>query len=378
MTAPYNMLTGFAAEIESGEGLRAPSIEERQVEELCAQAELDIDEEIEAPPVALFIGDSPACTFGNFSASIGKPKGKKTFNVSAMVVAALINSRVLLYRGNMPAGKNRILYFDTEQSRYHAFRVFRRIVRLSRLSNAEVKRRIRFMALRRYSVDDRIRIIDHTIRRSTDVGLVVIDGIRDLMQDINNPRESTVIVNYLMNWTEELNLHIHTIIHQNKGDDNARGHIGTEINNKAETVLKVDKDKTDDSISTVEAVYIRDITFPSFAFQIDQEGLPVLLENHTPDESQRKERAAWEPYFDISEATHRSVLSSVFPTDDTEWQRGELMQKLTLAFHKEGILLSNGKVKKLVTFYINKRMIEQIDGSKKKGNPFRYLPDFKY
>ena len=36
---------------------------------------------------------------------------------------------------------------------------------------------------------------------------------------------------------------IHTILHQNKGEEHARGHIGTELSNKAETVLQVEKDE---------------------------------------------------------------------------------------------------------------------------------------
>ena len=44
-----------------------------------------------------------------------------------------------------------------------------------------------------------------------------------------------------MQWTDDRQIHIHTILHQNKGDENARGHIGTELNNKAETVLLVEK-----------------------------------------------------------------------------------------------------------------------------------------
>ena len=47
-----------------------------------------------------------------------------------------------------------------------------------------------------------------------------------------------------MQWTDDRQIHIHTILHQNKGDENARGHIGTELNNKAETVLLVEKDKS--------------------------------------------------------------------------------------------------------------------------------------
>ncbi|MDE6649883.1 MAG: mobilization protein, partial [Muribaculaceae bacterium] len=97
-----------------------------------------------------------------------------------------------------------------------------------------------------------------------------------------------------------------TIIHQNKGDENARGHIGTEINNKSETVLKVEKDNHNESVSTVEAVYIRDITFPSFAFQINSSALPELLLNYEASKDS-KGNVAWNPYFDITEDMHRKV-----------------------------------------------------------------------
>lgn len=371
-------LGSFVDEIESGAGLREPTPDEERFEALCCEAQLNIDREIPAPPVAIYIGDSPACTFGNFSASIGKPKGKKTFNVSALVAAALTNSTVLRYRGNMPSIQNRILYFDTEQSTYHAHRVFKRIARLTDMDNDEIKRRISFYALRRYSVEDRIAMIDHLIRHSKGVGLVIIDGIRDLMLDINSPRESMQIVNYLMKWTEEYNLHIHTIIHQNKGDENARGHIGTEINNKSETVLKVEKDKRDVSISTVEAVYIRDITFPSFAFQINSQALPELLLNYEPAK-ETKGNEAWDPYFDITEDIHRRALSKAFPTPETMLRRGQMEDALRDTYGEEGVdLTTDYRIDKLIKFLINKRMIEQVDVGKKKGNPFRFLSNFYY
>ena len=70
---------------------------------------------------------------------------------------------------------------------------------------------------------------------------MIIDGIRDFVYDINSPSESTKIITLLMQWTDERQIHIHAILHQNKGDENTRGHIGTELNNKAETVLLVEK-----------------------------------------------------------------------------------------------------------------------------------------
>lgn len=377
MDTMNNPLIIFNAEAENGGSPQAADPAKMRYERMCNEAQLDIDKEVPPPPVAIYIGESPACTFGNFSASIGKPKGKKTFNVSAMTAAAMTNSTILNYRGSMPLNQNGILYFDTEQSTYHAFRVFKRIATLTRRSNQEINERIKYFALRKYSVEDRIGMIDHKIRNTPAVGLVIIDGIRDLMLDINSPREATLIVNYLMNWTEEFNLHLHTVIHQNKGDENARGHIGTEINNKSETVLRVEKDKNDDAISTVEAVYIRDISFPSFAFRINDEALPELIKDYVPT-PEAKGNEAWDPYHDISEDTHRSALDSAFSNPDTLLRHGELMDALRDAYADEDIELSDYKLKILITFLKNKRMIEQVNKGKKKGNPYRYLQDFYY
>lgn len=368
-------LISFNTGADNGGNHQAADPAKMRYERMCNEAQLDIDKEVPPPPVAIYIGDSLACTFGNFSASIGKPKGKKTFNVSAMTAAAMTNSSILNYRGNMPPNQNGILYFDTEQSTYHAFRVFKRIVTLTRKSNQEINERIKYFALRKYSVEDRIGMIDHKIRNTPAIGLVIIDGIRDLMLDINSPREATLIVNYLMNWTEEFNLHLHTVIHQNKGDENARGHIGTEINNKSETVLRVEKDKNDDAISTVEAVYIRDISFPPFAFRINDEALPELIKDYVPT-PEPKGNEAWDPYHDISEDTHRCALDSAFPNPDTLLRHGELMDALRDAYADEDIELSDYKLKILITFLKNKRMNEQVDKGKKKGNPYRYLQDF--
>ena len=62
---------------------------------------------------------------------------------------------------------------------------------------------------------------------------MVIEVIHDLMLDINNSIESIQLVEGLMRWTNERDTHIQTMLHLNRGDDNAQGHIGTELNNKA-------------------------------------------------------------------------------------------------------------------------------------------------
>lgn len=165
--------------------------------------------------------------------------------MSAIVAAALVNGQVLEYRASFPESKRNILYFDTEQSPYHRQLVMQRILRLARLPIDKEPQNLKFSHLRAIvDPNERREIIRYAIYNTPNVGLVVINGIRDLMLDINNSTEATKLVGDLMQWTSEQNIHIQTVLHLNKGDDNARGHIGTELNNKAETVLQITRDNT--------------------------------------------------------------------------------------------------------------------------------------
>ena len=59
---------------------------------------LSLEKEYEQEPEVLKIGEVAIGTLGNFSASIGKAKSKKTFNVSAMVAAALSGKEYLSFK----------------------------------------------------------------------------------------------------------------------------------------------------------------------------------------------------------------------------------------------------------------------------------------
>lgn len=101
---------------------------DRELAELLHKA----TDKFDVPPENLWVGDSTIATFVNFSASTGKAKSRKTFNVSAIVAASLINGAVLKYRACLPHKQRKVLYFDTEQSRYHCHNVLTRILRLAK------------------------------------------------------------------------------------------------------------------------------------------------------------------------------------------------------------------------------------------------------
>ncbi len=145
--------------------------------------------------------DSVIGTLGNFSASIGKAKSKKTFNVSAIVAAALTNGTVLRYSASLPENKRRVLYIDTEQSPYHCQKVIKRILRMCGMPTDKDHESLEFLALRKYSPEERIEITRQAIYNLPDIGLVIIDGIRDFVLLLSGKKRqnhifSTNIISY--------------------------------------------------------------------------------------------------------------------------------------------------------------------------------------
>lgn len=331
-------------------------------------ARLLVTDEFDSPPVILRVDDSVVGTLGNFSASTGKAKSKKTFNVCAIVAAAMTGDTVLNYSASLPPGKRKILYADTEQSPFHCKRVLSRILQLAGLIADAHPECLEFLCLRRYATKDRLAKIEQAIYEIEGLGLVVIDGIRDLAHDINSPGESTDLITKLMQWTDERKIHIHTVLHLNKGDDNTRGHLGTELNNKAETVLQITKDDFDKDISSVSSSHIRDRDFEPFAFRINSDALPESVEDYQPRQNGAPKGF---DYQEVSEAKHREALEILF-SQAAQVSYSSLIDKLQSSYTAIGHSFGINKAKKLKTFLENKRMIVKEDKF------YRYNPDFVY
>ncbi len=82
--------------------LNKDNFSDKELESYLSKGEIKATDKITIPPKILFVGDCTIATFGNFNASTGKAKSKKTFNISAMVAAAVTNTTVLNYRADLP------------------------------------------------------------------------------------------------------------------------------------------------------------------------------------------------------------------------------------------------------------------------------------
>ncbi|SUE34418.1 AAA family ATPase [Rikenella microfusus] len=349
----------------------SPSREELAV--YMEESIVSVTNAYEQSPVVLMVDDAVIGTLGNFSASIGKVKSKKTFNVSAIVASALSDSTVLHYRAIFPDNKRKILYIDTEQGRHHCQQVLKRILRLAELPEDKKPDNLLMLALRKFSPKIRLLIVEQAIDTIPDLGLVVIDGIRDFLYDINSPGESTDIISKFMQWTNDRQIHIHTVLHQNKNDEHARGHIGTELNNKAETIMQVEVDKEDKSISVVEAVHIRDREFEPFAFRINEETLPELVEPYLSKEKKigRLSKEPFDPDKEIPKNVHRPALDATFANGNIG-NYNDYLEQLKEGYRLQGVKLGYNKAVKVSKFLRNKRIVIKV------GKEYQINPEYHY
>lgn len=318
----------------------------------------------EVPPEIIKVKDTTIATLGNISASVGKPKSKKTFNVSAIVASALSGKEVLFYKASLPQGKEKILYVDTEQSKCHCHKVMARILQLAGLSLDTEPENLKFLMLREYSPDQRRQIVSCAIAEDNHIGLVIIDGIRDLLRDINSPGESQDVMGDLMRWTSYYNVHVHTVLHLNKGDDNTRGHIGTELNNKAETVLQITKSANDSNISEVKAMHIRDKEFAPFAFCINSDALPEIVNEYIVKVERKMSQES------IPEELHRQALGEVFANGDI-FKYDVLIGLMQRSYEKVNYKRGKNKINDLLKYLQGQNIIE------KTAIGYHYNPDFE-
>lgn len=216
------------------------------------------------------IGNTKKFSKGNISAWTGAAKSKKTFAMT-MLVASMCGGTDL-YGKFSSYKKNKVIWFDTEQSPNDVQKVVKRI---KRMINSEEM--LEMYALRPLTPAERVKIIEETLQE-VKCDVVVIDGARDLLMNINDAEESTRIVTKMMKWSYEYDIHISTVVHTSNQGLKVRGHIGTEIENKSETVIKVERDNYDVNISEIKEMYGRGKGFEAFTFFIDKDGLPVVSE----------------------------------------------------------------------------------------------------
>lgn len=308
--------------------------------------------EVPKPEVTFEIDGIPLFTRKSVSLLIAKAKAGKT-TVAAWIVAQILK------KGNV-----KVLWIDTEQGLYYGSRTQHWILAIAQMAMCE---NLSYFDLKIFPPHERVEMVNSLIERGA-YGMVVIDGIRDLVTDINSPEQATMVATDLMRWAEEYNVHLLTILHQNKSDSNARGHLGTELVNKAETVIKV-SNETGDVVAEPE--YSRGEPFQPFALSRGEYGIPYRVDGWVKPTTSNKKRLS-QPN-EVSTAQHQRILMDVFK-GGFKPKLGELKTRLSNCYSAHFECEFGGRrIDALLDFLLNDLQLIGKDGKDRSPNTFYYL-----
>ncbi len=305
-------LAGFSAE------------DERRLKELEA---FRITPLKELPPVEFLfrLHGRPCFARGELTGLSGKAKSGKTF-VCSILMALCFRSEVLSLQRIEPT-RLHVLWYDTEQSDESTKDILcQRICQMTGIQQDQFpSEQFDVFNVRQKPVTERLPSLEVAVRyRKPD--LVILDGLRDLVNDINDGVIAQNVMERLMHLASEYHCAIVCVLHQNKSieDHNPRGWIGTELKHKAFEMFECTK--SSERIFTWSQTDTRKYDIPEgLSFAVNDDGIPYrctekqLLEAQY--EAQRKRVATLEksggrpnkPYADLNpKYSHKEGRKYVF------------------------------------------------------------------
>ena len=224
--------------------------------------------------------DKPCFARGELVGITGRAKSGKTFFTSMLMALGVCNEVMGIRR--IDPKPLRVLWMDTEQSEESTQEILcDRIMKLWQRSMPEGESIDNFPSdmfdifnVRADAWQDRLPLLETAILEYRP-DLVILDGIRDLVNDINDGILSQQVIERLMHLASETECCIVSVLHQNKAseDKNLRGWIGTELTYKSFEVYECSKDS--DRIFSVKQTMTRKYDIiDTLQFVVDAEGLP--------------------------------------------------------------------------------------------------------
>lgn len=310
--------------------------------------------------------------FGGVQAVAGQKKNGKSFLMTQLMAAVLANpqgertrehlagltvpQRTIDWLGHPP----RVLYIDTEMEQLYSARVLRRVHWLCGWDLSEPNERFNVLWLKTQFAKPRqpeteeqqnkreeqiyqwrLRMIKYAIDVLTP-DVVFIDGIRDVVKTINDEEVAGKLLEDFGAMASQRNMCIWCALHYNPrpGNDDPtkmRGWLGSELGNKANTVLVSTKHKdagTGRVEFTVSQADTRDQDIEDWKYEVTDAagrlGIPHILNgsNYISDE-RRKARAEADELFRQYPWTNLGARY----TDIDRWMRTE--QKMTSSRKRE-------------------------------------------
>ena len=245
----------------------------------------------------------------------GKAKSGKTF-VTSMLMACCQSRDVLAFQ-RIVEEPLRVLWYDTEQSDESTQDILRnRVMKLAADKHglAQTSEEVRESPCQSDAIFDVFNVRGVAWKERRDLlceavtrcmpDLVIVDGIRDLVNDINDGVLAQEVMEELMHLATQHDCCIVCVLHQNKSgeDHNLRGWIGTELMNKAFEVYSCEK-LLPQRIFSLEQTLTRKYDIErTMYFEVGDDGLPVSC--GVPTDSGSKDKTDGYPQLNADYIRH--------------------------------------------------------------------------
>ena len=242
--------------------------------EILTQRRIQVSSDITPHRFLFSWNDRPCFARGELVALTGKAKSGKTYVCS--ILMALAQKSHIMGLQRIDEAPLRVVWIDTEQSADTTQEIL--CLRVGQLIGQEIPEEQFFVYnLRQENWQERLSLVLASISMH-EPDLVIFDGVRDVVGDINNYQEAQNVLTKLLGIASWSNACIVCVLHQNKSleDKTLRGALGTELQNKSFETYECQKDP-DTRIFTMRQTATRkyDIT-QKLEFTVDSNGLPVV------------------------------------------------------------------------------------------------------
>ena len=238
----------------------------------------------ELPPTDFLFSlfEEPCFPRRELVAFTGRAKSGKTFVMSMLMVLCSIQE-VLAFR-RMGTDRLRVLWYDTEQSDNSTQDILlnRLIPLYQRAAGKEANFPEEMFDIFNVRNVDREKCEAYLLAAIEyyHPDLVILDGIRDLVGDINDGTVAQELIEKLMKTAQTNDFCIVCVLHQNQSGESRdpRGWLGTELLNKAFDVFATEK-LMPQRIFKLEQLYTRKYDIEqALWFEVGDDGLPVVCD----------------------------------------------------------------------------------------------------
>lgn len=249
-----------------------------------------------------------------------------------------------------------VSYFDTERNTKEQFPfALKRILRQAGLPDTEKPYNLDFVSLISAQRSERLDILKlhiNLLRQNVEKHLIIVlDVLTDCLGNFNDPKESLQLIDFMNQLINHYDVTFITVIHENPtSGEKARGHVGTELLNKASTQIQIGFEKESKSLIRIKYLKNRHGRRPEdFYVEYNELTRCLQLVDDTVIENYRLSNIKKAPVEDIEQ---------VLP----ELVKGKISRETLIASLRTKFECSRNTVIERIKHFTDKRKVEGENG----------------